>query len=543
MRNLDKLLSLETITRKDLMAEGFNDYEIKKLVLEGVIEKTGRGIYASKSNKEKSSFEKLVISFNNHDSEAVAKIYDVLPDKDKYNGDIIKLLLVSLARIENILNSGYQLQSNVVTLEKTVELEELDEVVDSHEDNISLEPLEESKEDVEEVAALEIPEEVESDFDIGVLLDNLFCEYRNAIEDRDYYKARDILFEYNYYCREYDIDDDCFHDLFILNNKIASLELDIDEKDTISFLIREIKRNFINGRLKNDGESVKRLLNEFGTLPSSNNIYYYHRYKADYLMNVSSYNGAIKEYERAIEINPYNKHDYYKLALLHYISMKSKADCKKALKLMDDFIYYSRNTFTPNQLSLLANIYVFNFMGDRAIEILENAEGYDEDYKRKFFKQFSLSYMKKYDTLKRMQYSNKENEKDFADPFFESDYLDIFTKYALIYSGNFDDVFNEKKKLHHQELEIAKAIVNSDSITRFSDLDEYLLNLDLSDENKADIMLDIAIYLTEKGFYDKASRYLKIVEKIKNKSDRLKDSYKETLAKIKIRKNANKTRR
>lgn len=330
MKNLDKLLSLETITRKDLMAEGFNDYEIKKLVLEGVIEKTGRGIYASKSNKEKSSFEKLVISFNNHDSEAVAKIYDGLSDKDKYNGDIIKLLLVSLARIENILNSGYQLQSNVATLEKTVEL---DEVVDSHEDNISLEPLEESKEDVEEVADLEIPEEVESDFDIGVLLDNLFCEYKNAIEDRDYYKARNILFEYNYYCREYDIDDDCFHDLFILNNKIASLELDIDEKDTISFLIREIKRNFINGRLKNDGESVKRMLNEFGTLPSSNNIYYYHRYKADYLMNVSSYNGAIKEYEKAIEINPYNKHDYYKLALLHFINMKSKDDCKKGLKL------------------------------------------------------------------------------------------------------------------------------------------------------------------------------------------------------------------
>ena len=175
MKNLDKLLSLETITRKDLMAEGFNDYEIKKLVLEGVIEKTGRGIYASKSNKEKSSFEKLVISFNNHDSEAVAKIYDGLSDKDKYNGDIIKLLLVSLARIENILNSGYQLQSNVATLEKTVEL---DEVVDSHEDNISLEPLEESREDVKDVEVLEMPEEVESDFDIGVLLDNLFCEYK-----------------------------------------------------------------------------------------------------------------------------------------------------------------------------------------------------------------------------------------------------------------------------------------------------------------------------------------------------------------------------
>ena len=542
MKNLDKLLSLETITRKDLKAEGFSDYEIKKLVLEGVIEKTGRGIYASKSNKEKSSFEKLVISFNNHDSEAVAKIYDGLSDKDKYNGDIIKLLLVSLARIENILNSGYQLQSNVATLEKTVELEELDEVVDSHEDNISLEPLEESREDVKDVADLEISEEVESDFDIGVLLDNLFCEYRNAIEDRDYYKARDMLLEYNYYCREYDIDDDCFHNLFTLNNKIASLELDIEERDDISFFIREIGSNFVKGRFKKDGESVKKLLNEFGTLPSSNNIYYYHRYKADYLMNISSYSGAIKEYERAIEINPYNKHDYYKLALLHYISMKSKADCKKALKLMDDFIYYSRNTFTPNQLSLLANIYVFNFMGDRAIEILENVEQFDEEYKRKFFKQFSLSYMRKYDVLKRMQYSNRENEKDFAEPFFESDYLDIFTKYALIYSGNFDDVFNEEKKLHQQELEIAKSILDSDSITKFSDLDGYILKLDVNDENRANIMLDIAVYLTEKGFYDKASRYLKIIEKIKEKPDSVKENLIETQAKIKIRKIANKNR-
>lgn len=542
MKDLDKILKLKTITRKDLKDEGFSDYEIKKLVLEGVIEKIGRGIYESKNKKEKDPFEKLIISFNNHDSDAVARIYDGLSDKDKYNGDIIKLLLVSLARIENILNSGYQLQSNVATLEKTVELEELDEVVDSHEDNISLEPLEESKEDVSEVADLEIPEEVESDFDIGVLLDNLFCEYRNALEDRDYYKARDILFEYNYYCREYDIDDDCFHDLFILNNKIASLELDIDEKETISFLIREIKRNFINGRLKNDGESVKRLLNEFGTLPSSNNIYYYHRYKADYLMNISSYSGAIKEYERAIEINPYNKHDYYKLALLHYISMKSKAGCKKTLKLMDDFVYYSRNTFTPNQLSLLANIYVFNFMGDRAIEILENVEGFDEEYKRKFFKQFSLSYMRKYDTLKRMQYSNRENEKDFANPFFENDYLDIFTKYALIYSGNFEDVFNEKEKHHQQELEIAKSIINSDSMTKLNNLDEYLLKLDLSNEDRSNIMLDIAIYLTEKGFYDKASRYLKIIEKIEEKPASVKENLIETQTKIKIRKIANKNR-
>ena len=116
MKDLDKIFNLETITRKDLKVEGFSDYEIKKMVLEGVIEKTGRGIY--KSNKEKDSLENLVISFNNHDSEEVARIYDKLSDKDKYNGDILKLILVSLARIESILNKGYQLQNNDTILEK-----------------------------------------------------------------------------------------------------------------------------------------------------------------------------------------------------------------------------------------------------------------------------------------------------------------------------------------------------------------------------------------------------------------------------------------
>ena len=540
MKDLDKIFNLETITRKDLKVEGFSDYEIKKMVLEGVIEKTGRGIY--KSNKEKDSLENLVISFNNHDSEEVARIYDKLSDKDKYNGDILKLILVSLARIENILNKGYQLQNNDTILEKKAELEKSGKDIDSIEDNISLEPIAENREDVKDVEVLEIPKEVECDFDIDLFLDNLYCEYRKAIEDENYYKARDILLEYNYYCREYNIDDDCFHYLFTLNNKISSLELDSDEKDKISFFIQEIKNNFINGRFKRDGETVKKILDEFKTLPSSNNIYYYHRYKAEYFMNISNYSGSIKEYEKAIEINPYNKHDYYKLALLHYICMKSKNECKKALKLMDDFIYYSRNKFTPNQLSLLANIYVFNFMGDRAIEILENVEQFDEEYKRKFFKQFSLSYMKKYDTLKRMQYSNIENEKDFAYSFFESDYLDIFTKYALIYSDNFDDVFNERENSHQQELEVAETIIDSNSITRLSDLDKYFLELDLTKEDKINIMLDIAVYLTEKGYYNKASKYLKIIEKIKNKPNDIKEKLNETKSKVKIRKTANKNR-
>lgn len=55
-------------------------------------------------------------------------------------------------------------------------------------------------------------------------------------------------------------------------------------------------------------------------------------------------------------------------------------------------------------------------------------------------------------------------------------------------------------------------------------------------------MLDIAIYLTEKGFYDKASRYLKIIEKIEEKPVSVKENLIETQAKIKIRKIANKNR-
>ena len=86
-------------------------------------------------------------------------------------------------------------------------------------------------------------------------------------------------------------------------------------------------------------------------------------------------------------------------------------------------------------------------------------------------------------------------------------------------------------------------IINSDSITKLNDLDDYLLRLDVDDEEKANIMLYVSVYLTEKGFYDKASSYLKIIEKMKKKSASLKENLIETRGKIKIRKVANKNRR
>ena len=234
MKNLDKLLRLEIITRKDLKEEGYSDYEIKKLVLDGVIEKTGRAMY--RSIKEKNTFDELVTSFNNHDSDKVSKIYDELSDKDKYNSEIIKLLLVSLSRIENILNNEYKLQRNDNMSKEVIELEEIvEDVSNITEDIVEVkEPLEEKKEELGQDIKIE-----EKEFDVNLYLDNLYCEYKNAMVYKDYYRARDLLVEYNYYCKKYNLDDDCFHELFKLTNKINSLELDIEEKKSISFLIQE----------------------------------------------------------------------------------------------------------------------------------------------------------------------------------------------------------------------------------------------------------------------------------------------------------------
>lgn len=56
------------------------------------------------------------------------------------------------------------------------------------------------------------------------------------------------------------------------------------------------------------------------------------------------------------------------------------------------------------------------------------------------------------------------------------------------------------------------------------------------------MMLYTSVYLVERGFYDKASRYLKIIEKIEEKPNSVKENLIETRAKIKIRKIANKNR-
>ena len=101
---------------------------------------------------------------------------------------------------------------------------------------------------------------------------------------------------------------------------------------------------------------------------------------------------------------------------------------------------------------------------------------------------------------------------------------------------------NEKIEFYEEKLMGVKDIISSSSPTRLSELDKYILDLNLNDEDRANMMLYTSVYLVERGFYDKASRYLKIIEKIEEKSDSVKDNYKKTRAKIKIRKIANKNR-
>ena len=95
---------------------------------------------------------------------------------------------------------------------------------------------------------------------------------------------------------------------------------------------------------------------------------------------------------------------------------------------------------------------------------------------------------------------------------------------------------NEKIEFYEEKLMGVKDIISSSSPTRLSELDKYILDLNLNDEDRANMMLYTSVYLVERGFYDKASRYLKIIEKIEEKSDSVKDNYKKTQAKIKIRK-------
>ena len=101
----------------------------------------------------------------------------------------------------------------------------------------------------------------------------------------------------------------------------------------------------------------------------------------------------------------------------------------------------------------------------------------------------------------------------------------------------------DEKILFYESLLLnAKAIVDNDSITKLNELDKYILELNVNNEERANIMLYASVFLTEKGFYDKASRYLKIIEKIEEKPASVKENLIEAQSKIKIRKIANKNR-
>ena len=198
MKNLEKLLCLESITKKDLKEEGFSD-------------------------NEKNTIEKLVMSINNYDLDEFTKIYDNLPDKAKYSDDIVKLLLTTLSKSLNIPNKDYELQHN----------EQLDNT------KASEKIIEENNDNIENDKGIETSID-KDDFDIDIFLNDLYDEYIKAKEDKDYYKARDILLKYDYYCREYNIEFNCFNDLYKLTNNINKLNYDKKTNDKITSLIHEI---------------------------------------------------------------------------------------------------------------------------------------------------------------------------------------------------------------------------------------------------------------------------------------------------------------
>ena len=334
------------------------------------------------------------------DLDEFTKIYDNLPDKAKYSDDIVKLLLTTLSKSLNIPNKDYELQHN----------EQLDNT------KASEKIIEENNDNIENDKGIETSID-KDDFDIDIFLNDLYDEYIKAKEDKDYYKARDILLKYDYYCREYNIEFNCFNDLYKLTNNINKLNYDKKTNDKITSLIHEIIKCLKKKDVSKNKEKIEILLDEFKTIPNYNNNYYYHRLKGDYFKLLNKFNEVKKEYKKAIEINPYNKQDYYFLARIYFYMVYSKSDCKNALKYIDKFIYYNDSTLTPNQLSHLVNIYIFNFKSYEAMEILDKVEDFDIDYKNEFYKDFVSLYNFKYDILKEVQFKNAH-----AKTFFDNDY-------------------------------------------------------------------------------------------------------------------------
>lgn len=528
MKDINKLLKKENITRKDLIDEGFTDYEIKKFVDSGIIVKCDRALYKVLETDDL-IITKLVDAFTKHDSLEVASLYDKLKDKDSYNYDIIKLLLVSLSRIENVLTQGYVVNKDESVLNSSTFVENIEEVNDEDFSLVSSEITENNYENLDVNIKSNEDDYWLSSIDnfetLDDYLDYLYEVYKN-FNRNDFFLAKEALLKYINLCEENNITGDYYYKLALLENKISRIDVPKDIIYKHYQISIKIKKNIKEYDASNN-LLIERLFDDYRNLGFYENDFEYHYMLGNFYRLEKKYLKAKDEYLKAIDICKFSPNVYYCLAITTFALTRPFEKCNEALSYMQKFVFYEKSRYLSSKKnSFLAILSLFSDKISDVYKIFSDVESrYNEEYISNFYNIFGINLNKRYNKL--------SNEKD---DFVKNREMLLFLEENF---GEFLDYNSDVRNFNFEnplqcDIDVIKSIVESNDCDKLSKLDDAVLSIG-DDEVRNKLMLESAVILAENNYISKAKRYLKVVEQIPSKTEELKESFMDARSRVKIR--------
>ena len=341
--------------------------------------------------------------------------------------------------------------------------------------------------------------------------------YEKYLKQGEYSNARTSLIKYIEICEAFGFVGNYYYELAELNDMLFEYRFDYYKKDKYCYLKEELLKEKETG-------------SRYDILKAATNFNYfahssYSNLEAGIsLLKVSNYKNAVNCLNKSLKHNQMNPIPYKYLSMC-YTSLK---DYNNALFNAKKYIQLDKNTRNDGYVQLF-NIYLLMDKIDYAQELFNYCiERIDNQEKLNIF----INSCKK-KCIQKISHSVKSNNMQMNRSRSLFELLNSITKeinFKEEYLSMEQENLNDEFRLTIEEF----LEPNSDKIVDTRKVDNYILNLEVPDEEKNILFLKASLILASNNYFEKSNEYLKNVERTKNKSDSLKKELLETKKSLKL---------
>ena len=357
--------------------------------------------------------------------------------------------------------------------------------------------------------------------------EELYQQYEQELNKGNEKEALKYLEEYCFACKREKQEYAPFGQVYKLKKKIQQ-----NKDKRIRNLYKEIVE-LLHGTINK--KELEPLFKELENLIDKEEDTMYHSLRGLMYQKLAYFPAAIKEYKKAVSINPYNAYDYYHIIQCYLFLAYNEKEAREALPYLEQYKFYRSNPEKESQKAFFTFFYTFIKQQEKAKEILLASKEKTEEEQAKYRQALHSITRLKYKILQKAYHNphlSLEKEADI-ERVLQNPIFDYYEGQRL--SKEYGDIFEQKEKPYQENLDTVESLLHSDQQDKLDQIETYVVELNMENQEKAFLILDVALLLAEQNYPNTAKKFLKAAQTLPEKTKEFKNQYQETKAKIKIK--------